>query len=647
MPPMSNATRLVIGTAGHIDHGKSRLVHALTGDDPDRLPEEKARGMTIDLGFAYTRLEEADIYFVDVPGHERFLRNMLAGASGIDAALLVVAADDSVMPQTREHAEILALLDVQRCLVAITKMDLVDEEWADQVEEEVRELLGELGLTPQEVIRTSAETDQGLDALRAALVRTARAPATRDDAYCWFRLPVDRSFVIAGRGTVATGTAAHGAVAAGDELVLWPPGRRVRVRGLQTHHDAHDRLAGRQRIAVNLAGVDQQEVERGCLLLTPDYLEPTRLLEGWLAWLRIPGRLPRQTLRCRLHMGTREVRVQLRLLTPAETPLVRMPYVQLRTEHEICAAWGDRFILRDESDRQTLGGGVMLRPVARTWTRKRPGVAEGLEALRTGPPRARLEEVVRDAEWQPLSPRALSVRAGLPDEPAAAALARDLASAGRLRHLRDGATAVYLHSMHVAALAEDLDRRLQRYLADNPRRPGVPPAQWPGWMPTALPARLRPVLAQWLIDHGAVSLRHEHIAPLDAAPAISPEDEKLLAALLSQFEQAACQPPTWDDLRPTDAKQEQRLRQLIDLAVAQGDLIRITSEMWLHRRWWDDLRTQVTEAIRARGPLPMSELRTLMNSSRKYAVPIAEQLDAAGITKRLGDRRTLGPRAVQ
>ena len=227
-PTATDAPKLVVGTAGHIDHGKSRLVWALTGTDPDRLPEEKARGMTIDLGFAHGQFDGCDISFVDVPGHERFIRNMVAGATGIDVAVLVVAADDSVMPQTREHAEVLSLLGVERCIVVLSKMDLVDDEWADAVEEDVRGLLAGFGVEPLRFVRTSAEDGRGLEELRQVLAGLAREQSRRAEAYRWFCLPIDRSFIIAGRGTVVTGSVAHGTVRREDELELWPTGERVR-----------------------------------------------------------------------------------------------------------------------------------------------------------------------------------------------------------------------------------------------------------------------------------------------------------------------------------------------------------------------------------------------------------------------------------
>lgn len=645
MAGMSHEVKLVVGTAGHIDHGKSRLVWALTGLDPDRLPEEKARGMTIDLGFGHLAVEGCDIWFVDVPGHERFIRNMLAGASGVDVALLVVAADDSVMPQTREHAEVLSLLGVERCVVVLTKMDLVDDEWADQVEEEVRGLLAPLGLSPLACVRTSAESGRGLDELRALLARLAREQSTRAEPARWFCLPIDRAFVVAGRGTVVTGTVAHGSVQRDAELEVWPAGLRARVRDLQVQHHEREVVQGRLRLAVNLAGVAPEQASRGCTLATPGYLEPSRLLDAWIAWLRMPGKQRRQTLRLRLHIATSEVLAELRLADPPTADTVRGQCAQLRTAQPVVAAWGQRFILRDESGMRTLGGGRVLRPVARVWTSRRPAHREGLQRLLEGTPPIRFEEVLRAAEWQPLDERHLAVRAGLEDEPAVSQQAQRLMGGGRIRLFESAAQRLYAHNALVDALGDDLVRRLKKYMQDNPRLPGLPRPQWVGWMPGACPARLRPVLAEFYFKNGRVTLAHDHVVPVGEKQALGDQDERLLEQMLAEFHAGAFQPPALEELRCRTPRNERRLRELIELAVTRGQLVRIADGIWLHGRRWEELVALITGAIRAQERITVAEIRTRLNSSRKYVVPIAERLDATGITRRVDDYRVLGPKA--
>ncbi len=643
---MSETPRIVVGTAGHIDHGKSRLVLALTGTDPDRLPEEKARGMTIDLGFAHSRIEGCDIWFVDVPGHERFIRNMVAGATGVDVALLAVAADDSVMPQTREHAEVLSLLGVDRCVVALTKMDLVDDEWADAVEEEVSELLASLRIEPIRFVRTSAETGRGMEELSAVLAELARRQkSARGGDYEWFRLPVDRAFNIAGRGTVVTGSLAHGAVQVDDELELWPKGRRVRVRDLQTHYEGAAAAAGRMRLAVNLAGVSLDEVGRGCELATPGYLEATRLMDVWVAAVRMPGKVLRRNVRLRLHIATSEALAELRLReNPAELT-VRGQFAQLRLAQPIVAAWGQRFILRDESGSRTLGGGRVLRPVARPWSTKRPAHMEGLQALLDGAARQRLEEVIRANEWQLCGDARLATRSGLAKAERVPARCRQLVKEGRIEALMVASTPVYIHASHLKAISANASERLTAHLTANPRLAGVPRSEWPGWMPRACPPKLRAALAEWLIEHKHVALTDNRVVPRGYAGIISGPDQQLLATLLDEFNAAAFQPPAVGALACVTSKNEKHVRELMDLAAARGQLVRIAEDIWLHERRWAELLEKVKAAIREHGGVTVSEMRKLLDSSRKYTVPIAEYLDSVGITRRVGDQRVLGPKA--
>ncbi len=628
------APQLVVGTAGHIDHGKSRLVLALTGTDPDRLPEEKARGMTIDLGFAHARYDGCEIFFVDVPGHERFIRNML-----------VVAADDSVMPQTREHAEVLRLLGLDRCLLVLTKMDLVDDEWADQVEEEARGLLAALGLEPVACLRTSAETGRGLDELRQTLAGLARDPQRPQPPYRWFRLPIDRTFSVAGRGTVVTGSVAHGAVRREEELELWPRGVRVRVRDMQVHNDPREAASGRLRLGLNLAGIGLNDVDRGCELATPGYLQSTRCLDVWLASLRMPGKVRRQSLRARLHIATSDVLAELRLPARPEDDLTRGQFAQLTVASPVVAAWGQHFIVRDESATRTLGGGRVLRPQARRWTARRPADIDGLRILLSGQPRQRVEVAVHYAGWKVPAESGLATQAGLPDADEAVRLLHSLTEAGVVRRLEDAAQRLVVHASHLNALIEELNRRLAAFLEANPRLPGVARSEWPHWMPAECPERFRPLLADWLVAQGQVALALGHVVPRGHRGALSADDQTLLDAMLREFDDGAFQPPDPDGLRCRTPRNAKRLRELMDLAVARGDLVRVADGVWLHGRRWNELITRVTAALRERGPLTVSELRILLNSSRKYMVPIVERLDAAGVTRRTGDQRVPGPKA--
>lgn len=620
-------------------------MQALTGTDPDRLPEEKARGMTIDLGFAHSRIEECDIWFVDVPGHERFIRNMVAGTSGVDAVLLIVAADDSVMPQTREHAEVLSLLGVERVVITLSKMDLVDAEWADQVEQEARELLAQVHITPVAVVRTSAADGTGLEELRSVLARLARDPRAHPSEPRWFRLPIDRAFSLAGRGTIVTGSVAHGAIRMGEELELWPAGHRVRVRDMQTHHEACKAASGRMRLAVNLASVAVEEVRRGCTLATPGYLEPIRRLDVHLGLLRMPGKVPRRRLRLRLHIATSELLAELHLADPPGQNVLREVFAQLVTTEPIVVSWGERFILRDESGQRTLGGGRVVLPASRVWTAARPPDPELLRDLAGADPQRRLEAVIRAEEWEECGAACLAARAGLADAQEAAQLCAHLAAEGRVAALEVGEGNVIVHMDHVSRLAEFLNRKLAAWLKAHPRCAGIPPGQWPGWMPAACSPRLRPVLASWLLTRGLVATTDEHVVPRSHAALLSPEDEALLGAILTEFEAGGFSPPTVATLRCRTPQNARRVDELIRLATVRGRLVRIAEGIWLPERRWQELVERVCLALRERGGLTVAQIRDLLHSSRRFVVPIVESLDAAGITRRSGDLRMLGPNA--
>ncbi|TWT46286.1 Selenocysteine-specific elongation factor [Phycisphaerae bacterium RAS1] len=639
--------QLVVGTAGHIDHGKSRLVLALTGVDPDRLPEEKARGMTIDLGFAHASINGADIHFVDVPGHERFIRNMVAGATGIDVALLVVAADDSIMPQTREHAEVLSLLGIQRCLIVLTKMDLVDAAWADAVEQETRDLLGNVGIEPLGCIRTSAETGAGLDALRAKLADLA---STRNQSQLvpeWFRMPIDRAFNVAGRGVVVTGTVYHGAVARDDELELWPAGARVRTRDLQSHNDPRAAAAGRMRLAVNLAGVSLADVRRGCELATPGYLCATQRLDACIAALRTPGKPGRTRLRLRLHIATSDVLATLRWLEPPpETPQGGR-FAQLTTEEPIVAAWGQRFILRDESASRTLGGGWVLRPAAPGYSTREPPSRDALLTLKDAAPRQRLEEVIRAAGWNAPDPPLLASQAGLASAAEAQRARQALADAQVVVRIDEASQQMHIHASHLKQTAETLAARLRAHLSANPRLAGVAHGEWPQWMPRACPPRMRPALAGWLIAQEYFVETNGFVTPAGERIELPPEDRALLEQVLAEYAQSAFQPPEVDALKCRTSRTARRLTQLIALAVARKKLVRVAEGIFLHADRWAEATQRVAALIRTRGGVTVSDVRTLLNSSRKFIVPLVELLDASGITRRVGDQRLLGPKAPQ
>lgn len=633
--PAVTATRsLLIGTAGHIDHGKSSLVRALTGVDPDRLPEERARGMTIDLGFAHRRHDDCDLYFVDVPGHERFIRNMVAGAAGIDVALLVVAANDSVMPQTREHVEVLSLLGVTRVVVAISKVDLVDPEWADVVESDVAGVLAEFGLTARAFVRVSSVRGDGLDALLAALRCLAQSPSPVASA-AWFRMPIDRAFSVAGRGTVVTGSVLHGHVQQNEELDLLPTRRRVRVRDLQTHQEALDAAGGRLRLAINLPNVEREEVSRGMELATPGYLTPTKVILVQLSSLRQPGRAQRTRARLRLHLGALETTAECNWSAPPGAVIEGL--ATIRTTAPVTAVAGQRFVLRDESGQRTLGGGIVLDPLVASARIPVDFVAPAEDAA----PAERLLHVLARSGWCGHRPEQLAARAGLPDGGAVAALLDQLAREERICTFRGGDATIHLHRTTYDNAADAAVAAIRNHLQANPRLVGILRVELGSWMPRACPAPLRNAFAERLLQEGKLRARGEYIAPAGAEAALPPADRILYEELVAAVRHAGLNASALTALPCATARNLSRLGQLAEMAGANGELRKIAPGLWLHREAWDEAVQRVTQHLSTHGGQTVAALRDLLGSSRKTVVPLLEALDRANITRRQGDLRTL------
>ncbi|MGZ3680598.1 MAG: selenocysteine-specific translation elongation factor [Ktedonobacterales bacterium] len=648
-----------IGTAGHVDHGKSTLVTALTGIDPDRLAEEKARGMTIDLGFAWLTLpsgREASI--VDVPGHESFIKNMLAGVGGIDVALLVVAADEGVMPQTAEHLAILDLLRVRTGVVALTKRDLVDDEWLELVREEVAETLKPTTLAGSPIIPCSAVTRAGVPELLAALDAALDAsPARRDIGRP--RLPIDRVFTITGFGTVVTGTLQDGALRLGQEVQILPAGQRTRIRGLQAHKHAVEVGQPGGRLAVNLAGVAKSDVARGQVVTLPQVLRPTTALDVQLDVIAGAPRPITHNMELDVYAGAAEVPARVALLDADEIGPGESGWAQLRLRHPLLVARGDRFILRIPSPSLTVGGGVVVDPWARRHKRHDAAVLARLEVLAHGDP----EEVVLAA----LHPDANAAKArkagtsgghggyggrepveleraiGLPAEDISAALE---ALYARNAALRAGGT-VYAADQW-QRLREDGLRLTTDYHRHYPLRPGVPREEWRsrmGLTPREANDALATLIAAGDLAEvaggaaGGTAGRGAFVKLATHEPQLSAEQERAVAAMLARFQREPFAPPTRVEVE--DALGPELTAALIE----RGDLVRISDAILLDRAAYGEARRRIVAHLRAEERLTVAEARDLLGTSRKYMVAILEHFDERRMTRRLGDDRVLGPNA--
>lgn len=635
---------LILGTAGHIDHGKSTLVQALTGIDPDRLPEEKARGMTIELGFAPLPIGDRLFGVVDVPGHERFVRTMVAGATGIDVALLVVAADDGVMPQTREHAQILDLLSIDRGCIAITKSDLVPAARIDEVLEQIAELVEDLTLRDCPVVAVSGTTGAGLDELRETLKSCADQTPARGPSGV-FRMAIDRVFTIRGRGTVVTGSVQSGQVQAGDALELMPPGLPVKVREVQTHGREYGPVGRGQRAALNLTGVKHEQVRRGHELATPGFLQPSQYLDASIRLLADAAKPLASHTTARLCIGTTEMLARVVLFDAEKlAPGVSAP-AQLRPRVPIVTQHGQRFILRHETASHTMGGGIVLRPAStRTAARLRDNLA-GLRALESGGPAERLAEVFRRVGFAERSDMQLACRAGL-DPADVAPLQQELTQAGVLINLPG-----IKRELHAAAL-EDLRDQAQHFLkrwhARHPSEPGFPAARFVTWIARrAMPGNTKgqkeigKPLYEHLLKAGTMRVQGTYVCHLEFAPALSGEDQSMLDELLRRYQRSTFQPPTIPELRKELGRSFPRAERMISHALSQELLVRIDSDILLHTEVHQQLKQTVRELIASQGPVTVAQIRRALGSTRKFVVPICEHLDRIGFTRRSGDTRTL------
>jgi selenocysteine-specific elongation factor len=632
---------LVLGTAGHIDHGKTALVRALTGVDTDRLPAEKARGITIDLGFASLRLSDYQLALIDVPGHERFIRNMLAGASGLDLAMLVVAADDSVMPQTREHLEILRILGLAGGVVVLTKCDLVDPTWLDLVEEDVRALVRGTFLEDAAIVRTSAVTGAGLGELKEALHAVCNAVRPRHDIGM-FRMAIDRSFTVAGHGTVVTGTVASGCVAVGDELEWQPAGRSVRVRGLHRHDRPVERIGRGARAAVNLVGVHHAEISRGQELCSPGFVEATRVLTVDVTSSQEALRPLRHRGRYKVHLGTAEVPAVLSLLERNGGSPGAPQLAQLFLSEPVVAVYGEPFVLRAESPPATLGGGRVIQPQSRRLRRRDQAAIARLDRLRSPDPRERVRAALAFRGLAPSTDHKLCALAGLDSDQVGQARAA-LAASGALIELPVGPRRTV---SVLAEFAEELEDRALRALARlheaHPRQSAIPRPQ----LVAAFPDLASESMASGVIDRlkakGKVLAEMRAVALPGFEPKLSQGERKLKHELAESIRAGGMSPPDASELAASAGSRGPVVDELLALLCNEQRVVEIAPALFLDAEVEAELRRRVTERLAGGAAITMSELRDLLGTTRKYAVPIGEYLDRIGLTRREGDVRRLG-----
>jgi len=612
---------IIVGTAGHIDHGKTALVRALTGIETDRLKEEKQRGISIDLGFAHLQIgSDLRLGFIDVPGHERFVRNMLAGAGGIDLVLLVVAADESIKPQTREHFEICRLLGVRHGVIVITKIDKVDSDLAGLVRLEVEELAAGSFLEGAPVVEVSAVTGQGIDQLKLAIAAQARLVAGKSAAG-HLRLPIDRSFSMRGFGTVVTGTLVSGSVSVDQDVEVQPGGRRLRVRGVQVHGEAAPRATAGQRTAVNLAGCDAGELRRGMTLVDPGRLRAARVLDCSLEMLAGAGPV-KHGAPVHFHAWASETEAKVRLLSPG--------YVRLVLRDPVLLLPGDRFILRRFSPVVTIGGGTVIDIDPPTRSRRDVASAR-VQRLARATPVERIACLVEESSCG-LSAGELVARTGLP-----AKQVLDAAADPRFLYLAQPQPWV-VSRRWVESRLERLHAAVAAYHKANPLQPGLPREEFRSRELPGAPAFLADAV---FAQSGTVAAEGEVLRLRSHQLHLRQDEEEALTRIESAFERAGLTAPAVGEVLAGCGVEARRARSLLQILLRSRRLVRVSDDLVFHPSAVNALRALL--APRKGQKFSVPEFKEWTGVSRKYAIPLLEFLDREHVTRREGDLRTVLP----
>ena len=618
----------VIGTAGHVDHGKSTLVKAMTDIDPDRFPEEKAREMTIDLGFAWMTLPSGrDVSIVDVPGHERFIKNMLAGVGAIDLALLIVAADESVMPQTREHLAILDILQITRGLVVITKTDLVDEELIELVKAEVEDTLRGTSFEGCPMIGVSAYTDEGINDLKSNIDIILDETDVRKDLGRP-RLPIDRCFTISGFGTVVTGTLIDGTLTVGQEIELAGSGQRARVRGLQSHKTKVDATDPGVRLAVNLSGLSKNEVERGEILTIPGWLKPTRRLDARLRMVKNAPHPLKHNQGVTFHLFTSEASARIRLLDANGLVAGQEGWVQILLEEPLPVVKGDFFVIRSSED--TLGGGQIVDPYPRRrYRRFDDDVVERMMTLDQGSGEDIIISVAE--QWGPCDLTALSQRSNLSREEVSYRVA-ELTEDGHLISLgdfsNDGDAVVY-SAQGWAVIRSKITSALQLYHTQYPLRQGVPTQEIRSRLDLSQPVYQRALVK--LVEEGVVVDERQSLRLPDHEISLTPKMDQEASEYLDSLRKNPYSPPSDQKINP----------ELLGVLVDQDKVVRVGDGVIFDAVAYREMTGRIVQHLKDHGNITVAEARTMFNTSRKYILPLLEHMDQQQITRRTGDERIL------
>ena len=628
-------SHFIIGTAGHIDHGKTSLVKALTGMDTDVLKEEKERNITIDIGFAFLG---DDITIIDVPGHEKFIKNMVAGVSTIDFVLFVIAADDGVMPQTREHLDILNLLQIKDGMVIVTKSDMVEEEWLELVTEEIKDYLQGTFLEGSPVVTVDSLSRKGIDRVLEIINEKKQSKVERVDKGI-FKLPIDRVFTMKGFGTIITGTILSGDVKEGETLSLQPKGINVRVKGLQCHGHKQSDLTSGDRAAINLHGVSVDDIARGDILVSTGYLEPTYIFDGKLYLLSTAKELKNRA-RVRIHAGTNEIFGRVVLLDKEKLEPGTEALIEVRLEEEMNLSPGERFVIRSYSPQITIGGGQILTTSKKKGKRFDKEKIALLKELEKGDPQELVEEILLSSKYEPLVPSDISKKLAKTDDETMKML-ENLISQDKILVIGKGNKKVYFHNRNVDSAISKISNVLEEFHKKNPYRQGISKED----LRTKISHAFNQIVFDFILKKSEadelIQISQNVITKKGFEIQLNDEMKKKLDTFLEVLDENRFKPPVIKTIAEQIPMIERDARELAGMLMFMGKIVKLSEGLLISKAILEEGKKLLSAKIKASGPMKIGEISELLSSSRKYVVPLMEHLDRIGFTERDGDYRKI------
>lgn len=633
--------QIILGTAGHIDHGKTSLIRALTGIETDRLKEEKERGITIELGFASITLPNGEIVgIVDVPGHERFIKNMVAGASGIDLVAMAIAADEAVMPQTREHMEICTLMGIKYGFIALTKIDLVDEELMELAIEDIQEFTRGTFLEDAPIVPVSSTTGQGLDLFRTTLDRICHQIPERPFSPI-FRLPVDRVFSMKGFGTVITGTLASGKIDTGENIMIFPSRITSKVRGIQVHGQSVDTVAAGTRTAINFQGLDKEAINRGDVLSTPDTLHPSHMVDAELVYLATNPKPAKARTRIRFHSGTSEILGNLVLLDREELQPGDTACVQIRLESPVCCLKGDRFVLRSYSPIKTLGGGQVLNPMPKKHKLFDEKIIQGLSSLISSSDEETLSFFIEESGFQGAPFSDLRLMTHISDKKLDTVLQKMLAN--RTVVLADKDRRIFVHGKMFDLLAAQMEEKLAEYHRNNPLKEGMPKQELKSKFRALRDkdSKLFPLVIARLAKDGKVEQEQNTVRLATHEVALEIDQEEVKQKIAAIYLNAGLTPPFFRTICTDLDVDQKNATDVLHMLIDEKILVKTKDDLYFDAREIEKLETALVTVLKEKGEITTPEFKDMTNISRKYVIPLIEYFDSINLTIRVGDTRQL------